>query len=198
MKTGLFLNQLLKDTEIIISTVKYKLKELPEEILSQRPEPNKWNILECLDHINVTGRHYLPQMQKGIRYAKKNNLVSKDNYYPGLLGKLAMLAMKPKKDGSIYLKMKTFGSLEPQANLNSSAVFAEFFAQQKEMINIIIESTKIDIDKPRVKSAAGSYIKFKLGDSISFIIAHTERHILQAVNTKTAVAENFSNTQNIG
>ena len=55
--------------------------DLPQ--LNWRPSPNSWTILECLEHLNLYGEFYLPQIERKIGSSKTKSEIY---FKPGLLG----------------------------------------------------------------------------------------------------------------
>ena len=57
-----------------------------------------------------------------------------------------------------------------------------FINQQKEYLELIEKSKKINLTKTKTAISISKLIKLRLGDTFRFITAHNERHLLQAEN----------------
>jgi hypothetical protein len=76
--------------------------------------------------------------------------------------------------------MKAFKDHVPPANLDAYAEVAEFIRQQEQLLIYLKKSRKNDLNRIKISVSIAKWLKLKLGDVFRFIIAHNERHILQA------------------
>jgi hypothetical protein len=51
-------HQLADDADALVAT-------LSDEQFAWQPAPNAWSIAQCIDHLNVTARLYLPLLDEG-------------------------------------------------------------------------------------------------------------------------------------
>ena len=154
-----------------------------EEQLNHKPEPNKWSALECFAHLNHTNKYYLDGLNKALS-ASLVKPVEKP-YKAGVFGAFMINGLKP-KEGAIRFKMKTFNSVKPITErhpgsiLKASAVFADFLEDLKSFDTVGLQLKETDGQKVRVKSLIGNALRFRGIDALLFLMAHNERHILQA------------------
>ena len=59
------INELLAVTEAATEKAR-KLRQLPESKLNFKEDPEKWSILECIEHLNRYGDYYLPEIEKAV------------------------------------------------------------------------------------------------------------------------------------
>jgi len=168
------------------------LKEKPDEQLNYKQHAESWSVLECLEHLNLYGRFYIPEIKRCItdnsqssasvtlQRGKKMEPVFKS----GWLGNYFANSMLPKAKLN---KMKTFKNMNPclvgRQALNSKLdkrVIDEFISQQKEMLVLLEESRKVSLNKTRTAISISKLIKLKLGDTFRFVIYHNQRHMVQA------------------
>lgn len=78
------------------------------------------------------------------------------------------------------LKMKTFKDKDPlQAELDIFAI-DRFIKQQKQMLRLLEMAGKRDLNRIKMPTTLGKWIKMRLGDILRFVVYHNQRHILQA------------------
>jgi hypothetical protein len=77
------------------------------------------------------------------------------------------------------MKMKTFKSKRPNRSELSIITLDKFVKQQKQIIQLIDRSRKINLTKTKCNVTI-KYIKLRLGDTLRFYIFHNIRHIVQA------------------
>ncbi|TSJ45021.1 DinB family protein [Fluviicola chungangensis] len=173
IQTEVLLVDLMNRTKQLIEEAEI-LKGKKEEQLNCKPHAESWSALECLEHLNLYGRFYLPEIDKCIRGGKgKHEPVFKS----GWLGNYFANSMLPKEKLN---KMKTFKNMNPLNSQLDKRVIDEFLDQQKELLRLLEESRKISLNKTRTAISISKLIKLKLGDTFRFVIYHNQRHMVQA------------------
>jgi uncharacterized damage-inducible protein DinB len=182
MKSEYFLEEREKETHEILDIVKSEFSTLSSDQLNTKPASDKWSISECLAHLNLTLKIYIPQMQKVVN-EKENYGLQKENFSYSAIGKLAVKAMQPKADKSIGFKMKTFKRLNPKrSEIDAQAAIANFLDFQRITIEVIHGLKNTSLTKPKIVTTAGPILKMGIGDALHFMVAHNQRHIVQAQN----------------
>lgn len=182
MKATDLINDLREDTLYIIQRIETQLKPLSQEILTFKTSPESWSILECIAHMNIADRHYIDQIQEKLNSHKST---PKDSYRGGALGNYFIKMMKPKENNVIPNKMKTISKFFPVTNLLSkdkTSIINTFLDDQQVILTLLEQAKNVNLERIRIKSALGGWLKFKLGDAFRFVIAHNQRHVLQAMN----------------
>jgi len=183
IKSTVLLEQAKVDTNTIIQIIKEEFQILDENQLNWKFAPKKWSVLQCLEHLNLTSRHYIPEMQKAVQKAIAAGQSPAEDFKRGFIGNKMTTGTRPKTNGKISNPINTFKNYNPN-NLapseSTQVVFDEFLQHHQDLLAIIAQSAIVNMNKIKVKSLLGSILKFKLGDAIEFLIAHEQRHILQA------------------
>ena len=168
------LREKLKDQMALIQD---EIEKIPSDSLNFRSAKGKWSTLECIDHLNMVFDLYIPRIERKLN---KRNLKEKDSYSTGFFGDRMVSSMEPQK-GEIKYPMKTFGNLKPERSPRNKKEVIRQFKEYINQLDIFLEqSEKLDLGTIRIKSAVGNILRFKLGDCYRFLIAHNERHLLQA------------------
>lgn len=152
------------------------LKQKNEIELNWKENSESWNILECLEHLNLYGNFYIPEIEKTILNSKKK---SETEFKSGILGNYFAESMLPKKKLN---KMKTFKDKNPLNNNLDRKVIDIFINQQIQIIDLLNKSKNASLNKNKVKITLTKCIKLKLGDTFRFVINHNIRHLNQIEN----------------
>lgn len=180
MKSEYFLEEREKETIEIIDIVKSEFSKLSSDQLNTKPAADKWSISECLAHLNLTLNIYIPQMKKVVEH-KESYGIQKENFSYSAIGKLAVKSMQPKADNVIGFKMKTFKRLNPERSaIDAQTTMSEFLAFQNQTIEIIHGLKNTSLTKPKIVTTVGPILKMGIGDALHFMVAHNQRHIVQA------------------
>lgn len=151
-------------------------KQLSEEQLNFKKSPESWSILECLEHLNLYGDFYLPEIERQILAAPKkaDALVFKS----GWLGNYFANSMLP-KSGKLN-KMKTFKKMDPANSDLPLTTIDRFLKQQDQLKSLLALAQETDLTKTTTGITLTSLLRFRLGDTFRFFINHIERHVKQA------------------
>lgn len=178
IRSTLFIEKLQADTRSIILATNQLSNSDPEFLLTQ-PDPDKWSVVQILEHLNSYCRYYLPALEKALQ----KNKASTGKFTPGWLGSNFTRIMKPGADGKIVNKMKAPKDHRPSADLDIQPVMSNFLLHQHRLLDLLEAAKAKDINTIKVPISIAKFIKLKAGDTFGFFIAHEQRHFIQIVNT---------------
>jgi len=175
MQTQLLLEELLALTEQSITAVK-KLKTLSVIQLNHKENPAVWSALECIEHLNLYGDFYLPEIERQIiTHQTKTEFPL---FKPGITGNYFASLMKI-KNGKIK-KMKSPADKNPINSELSITTLDRFLKQQELLKSLLKQATTVNLTKVKTAISLTKFIRLRLGDTFRFFIYHIERHIIQA------------------
>jgi hypothetical protein len=174
-KQGL-ITELLDRTELIKASTKPFLR-LDEEQLNFKSDPNRWSIAEIFEHLNICNNIYIRSILSRITKAPD---VKGEEYRSGWLGDWIYEKAMPRADGSVF-KIRARKSLHASSCLLDGQETLQRFLQQCDMIDDILRhvSTK-NLQAIRIPFTFSRLLHLRLGDNLRYLIAHSERHLLQA------------------
>ena len=154
-------------------------KKLTVGQLNFKKNASSWSILECIEHLNLYGDFYIPQLSQIV--AKAQPAPEKEQFKTGWLGNYFANAMIPKQ-GQITNKMKTFKDKNPANSSLTVATLDKFLSHQAQLSQLLQKAALLDLNSHRCPITLTRFLRLKLGDTFRFFIYHIERHILQANN----------------
>lgn len=172
MQSEKLIQTLIEQTNQIIEQVE-NLKNKDVFTLTWKLNPNSWCILECLEHLNLYGDFYLPQIEDKIKHTTTKSEVE---FRSGILGNYFAKSMLPKEKLN---KMKTFKDKNPLNAQLDKTVIDKFINQQIKLLELLNKSKNVSLNKVRIETSISSFIKLKLGDTFQFFINHIIRHLSQ-------------------
>jgi hypothetical protein len=181
------LHQLEEDIRLLQRITEQEFMNLTDHQLLHTPSPDQWSIAQCLEHLNSYGQYYLPRLEHVIQTGEQQGISAKAVFSSGWLGHYFAQSMKPGADGSIGLKMKAVKNHSPLSQLDTRAVLDEFSRQQTQLINLLRRAKQVDIGRLRIPISIASWIRLSLGDTFRFLVAHEQRHALQAQNIRRTI-----------
>lgn len=178
MEANNLLDELVSITEDLSKQI-IDLKDTSLEELNNRTDIHSWSALECIEHLNLYYKFYVPEISK--RMAENKAIKSKTTFSPGWIGNYFANAMKV-KDRKVN-KMKTFRDKNPIGSKLNYETLDLFLEYQSQIIQLLNEAKQLNLNKVKTSITISKLIKLKLGDTFRFLIYHNERHVIQAMNT---------------
>lgn len=180
MQSEKLIQSLIEQTRQIINQVE-KLKNYDLHTLTWKENQTSWSILECLEHLNLYGDFYLPEIESKI---KNSNTKNDTEFKSGLLGNYFAKSMLPKEKLN---KMKTFKDKNPLNAKLDKIVIDRFISQQIKLLDLLNQSRNISLNKTKIKTSISSLVRLKLGDTFQFFLNHIIRHLNQIDRIQTSL-----------
>lgn len=174
------ITELLTLTEQAIKSTQ-EFKTLSERKLNFKTNSTEWSILECVEHLNLYGDFYLPEIERTLLESEQK--IDTTIFKSSFIGNYFAYLMKV-KNGKIK-KMKTPKDKDP---LNSSLSITTIDRQLKQLEKLkilLVQSRTVNLTNMKTAISLTRLIKLRLGDTLRFVVYHIERHILQAQNITT-------------
>lgn len=151
-----------------------KLKNNEETDLTVIPENGGWNVLQCIQHLNLYGEIYLKEFSNRFKKASK---ISIDlDFKPSIFHQFLVKPMLPKQG---MMKMKTFASKNPSVQGLTVQAIDLFIEQLNQFKGILSQAQQINLNKNNCKTTL-PILKMNFGSTLAFVIYHNERHVQQA------------------
>lgn len=149
---------------------------LTDEQFHWQPSEGAWSIAQCIEHLNVTARMYLPSLDEGIAEAIRRGLYAVGPFTYNWIGRFVVRSMEP----PARVKMKTPEPFVPTEKRPRHDIMAAFRAYQVQFIDRLRQANGLDLARARVKSPASRWLRLPLGSGFALILAHERRHLWQA------------------
>ncbi|MCC5917678.1 MAG: DinB family protein [Cryomorphaceae bacterium] len=173
-QTEKLLQELEEMTRKHLNEVAWLLSQNADK-LNQKPNPDAWSALECIEHLNRYGDFYLPEVEAVLRNAPRKPAKT---FKSGFLGNKFAKMMLPSEN---MKKMKTFKDKDPAGSDLTVEVLEKFKDQLFQWLNIFDECKKVNLTKVKTSISISKWIKLRLGDTLRVVVYHNERHVRQGV-----------------
>ena len=134
--------------------------------------------MECFDHLIATNESYFPRIVKAIETAENTGERGVRPFKPSIFGRFFIKSLRP---GSGF-KVKTFKVFKPKSGPKSLDVTTRFLAMQDELIALIKRADGCDVNAVKFASPVSGLLRFSIGEGLSVLVVHEQRHLLQAQN----------------
>lgn len=182
-KTEDLINELKGDVHKIIASAE-QMRGADKAKLIYQCDKNSWSVVQVIEHLNSYSRYYLTQIDRAL---SEMNDTRNAWFNTGFWGDYFTKMMKPTNVFEVKNRMKAMKKYTFPNSLNVNSVFDEFMKHQEKLLQLLDASKDRDLNSIKVPITMSKYIKFKLGDTFRFLIAHEQRHMVQARNTMRKV-----------
>lgn len=167
----------------VLETVQQEFATLTDDQLRWKPAPDRWSIVECLQHLNLAERFYIRNIQHkvdklGLLQTNPTDQTVESDW----IGKAMLFAVDPQ----VKIKLPAPGMIRPRpaAELVPADVIGQFLDLQTLLHSLLNKAVYLDWNQDKVITLFGNWLKIRLGDAFRMLVAHTERHMKQAMRVK--------------
>ena len=152
----------------------------PVEFLAARPQPGRWSVAECLDHLARTTEVFLPSIAAAI--ASAPGPTANRRLRAGTVASLLMRSLEP----PYRLKHKVPARLAPQ-NQDFPLAWSTFLNSQVHLLRAVRSAGGFAIDVVKIKSPVCARVSYNAFGALGILAVHERRHLWQAEQTLKAL-----------
>ena len=141
-----------------------------------RRAAERWSPAQCVEHLNLTTRAYLPLLDGGIRDLRAKNQLSTGPYRMEWMPRFFAWLLEP----PARMKMKTPQPFQPVAVGDGSRVIPDFVNLQKELQQRLEQADGLALGSFRIRSPFAQNVSYNLYSAFVLIAVHERRHLWQA------------------
>ena len=149
---------------------------LSEPQFTWPPAPGAWSVAECLEHLNVTARLYLPKLDEAIADAIRRGMYGEGPFSYNWIGRFVVRSMEP----PARVRLRAPKTFHPPPSRSRHEIMAAFRAYQVQFIDRLRQANGLDLARAKVSSPASKWIRLPLGSGFALMTAHERRHLWQA------------------
>ena len=142
------------------------------DILTRRPQPDRWSATECVAHLTLTNQHYPPLIRGALEQAPPGD----GPYGMDFRGRLLRWILEPPYRSGV----KTMPSMEPQTGESPGQVLAGFLASQDELLKLLEAARGKALEKTTITSPFSKRMRYNAYSCFQVLTAHERRHLWQA------------------
>ncbi len=144
--------------------------------LTWQPEAGeRWNILECLDHIAISATLYLDAMQTAIGNARPGPSAGVF-HTAGLPSTKFTQVQEPPPRRRFPAPLK----IRPRPTLNPERILPEFLQTMDRVTSLVTSSAGKDLNSVRFRNPLVPLLRFTVSSGLLMLAAHGRRHMWQA------------------
>jgi len=160
--------------------------QLPDARWKSRPGQYRWSAAECVEHLNITSKAYLPRLRRSLE--STTPAATETRHRRDFLGWLfsSLVGPMPSIGKSRFGRVKTPPAFVPSESPERVDAMAEFDRLQAELIAITREADGYPLSEMKIISPFGEKIRYNFYSALRILPRHQQRHIEQAEEAATA------------
>lgn len=187
--TSDFFDQLTNELLALRVLAQQRLRPLSPEVLNRRPSPSRWSVGQCLEHLNIVGGHYLPEISARVTKALAEGSKPAPTAKHGLIGRRFIEAMRTPASQRSFTSPERYA---PTGTRLPRTVTEVFSRQLDELLRLVLLARQVDANAVRIPNPLFPLLRLRLTDQLEFLIVHIKRHIAQAEAVLESQAVNSS------
>ncbi|MGH7389522.1 MAG: DinB family protein [Candidatus Rokuibacteriota bacterium] len=149
---------------------------LTAELWSTRPGVDQWSVAECVIHLNLTSRAFLPIIRNAIRMGRDLEQLGTGPYRRDVVGWFVYWMTNP----PVRFRIKTTAPFVPAGVEPRDKVLDAFDTLQEQVAGCVREADGLDLGRLRIVSPFDSRLKYNLYSCLRIVPAHQRQHLSQA------------------
>jgi hypothetical protein len=152
-----------------------------------RPHPGSWSAAECLAHLTLSSKSFVPVLEQAITQARSRGLQSDKPPKMDLLGQVLRWFLEP----PIRKKVATSAALVPQSTRARAEALAEFTSLQSQLLAKVRDARGLNLTKMKIVSPFDQRVRYNLYSAFKIVTAHERRHLWQAEQAVQTLMANY-------
>ena len=147
-----------------------------QQQLNWKPDPNRWSVAQCFDHLIVSNSAYFPVVESIVNGQQKTSVLHRLPILPKLWAKLLIKSLDPKTTR----KLKATAAFQPSSSGLPSSIIDDFVAHQKKLVESMEATSDLNPDRIIISSPVAKVVTYSLMDGFRILVVHEQRHFQQA------------------
>ena len=172
---------LLAANEAVIIRIRDSVSSVSAEAIARPPATGGWSVAEVLEHLIVSADSYLDILRPAVAGSDRARSSENGMWKPSLMGGLLAASLRSER------KLPAPRIYRPGPTPRSKTL-EEFLRRQAEVGRLIAAAGELDWRRVRLRSPVLPWLRMNLGDALTILVVHAERHAGQIDRVKRALA----------
>jgi hypothetical protein len=144
--------------------------------LQHHPGQGRWSAAECIAHLNLSNRAYLPRLDSAIEQLREKKVLESGPFHLNWNARLLKYWLEPPS----RLKLPTGAPFVPMAVKDLAAVVGEFQTVCHALEEKLNSARGLGPDRVKLVSPFAKSVQYNVYSAFVLITAHNRRHLWQA------------------
>jgi hypothetical protein len=158
---------------------------LDDSVWGRRPAEGRWSVAECVEHLNLTSRAFVPLLREALRDGRSRGLTTPQTAHR--LDLMGWFLVRGNESRDRRSRMKTPPPFVPAAVEAKAPVVRAYEELQGELVRIVVDAEGLALGKIKVTSPFNARLRYSAYSALRVIASHQRRHIWQAEQALAAI-----------
>lgn len=172
-------DSLLAANRAVIGRIRGMVTGVAPDALTRRPPNGGWSIAEVLEHLIVSADSYLEALRTIVQQKDHTPAQYDGTWKPSLMGGLLAQSLRNPRKLPAPKGYKPGPSPRPR-------VLDEFLQRQEDVGRVIAVAGAMNWRGVRMRSPVMPLLRMNLGDALTILVVHAERHAGQIERVKAS------------
>jgi DinB superfamily len=165
------------ETELAETTTRAAIlvDRIDEDVFHHRPSPERWSIAECVVHLSLTTRAYLPLIDDALQIGRLLAVTGPRRFRRDFIGWLLCAISEP----PYRFRASTAPRFIPEASGSRADVLAEFVRLQQDLTSRVYHAEGLDLTRLTIVSPFDGRLEYNLYSCFRILPTHQRRHLWQ-------------------
>ena len=173
---SLTLPQIVTEAEAISTDVERRFGSLSAAQINWKPDPKRWSVAQCLDHLIAGNRELHRPIDEIIEGRTTTRVLERAPRYARFWGRVMVRQLRPEA----ALKLTAPSRATPSASAIDPGIVRRFVDQQADTIRRVQALDARNRGNMILTSPFAWPVVYRAIDACRIIVAHERRHIAQA------------------
>jgi uncharacterized damage-inducible protein DinB len=173
--------RLLDANRAVIARIRDAVSAVPPADTHRKPPTGGWSIAEVLEHLVVSADSYLDTLRSVLARTDLRAADASTTWKPSVMGGLLTASLRSERKLPAPRLYKP--GPEPR-----EGVLAEFLERQEVVGRLLGEAGGVDWRRATFTSPVSRLMRMNLGDALSVLVVHAERHAAQIDRVRAALS----------
>jgi len=156
--------------------------QLSESDWNRKPAANRWSAAECVEHLNLTSRAYIPLLRDAIANAGEARRDPTKHYRHNALGWFLSKMFGPLRHLGRFKvgRVKTTPAFVPRPGRSRTEILSDFVRLQAELVSLVRSADGLPVNDVKIVSPFGGRMRYNTWSALVIVSRHEHRHLEQA------------------
>ncbi len=175
--TADFFDELTNALLVLRVKAQQRFRPLAADVLNRRPGVGRWTVGQCLEHLNIVGGYFLPEIRKRLKQAQGRGSQPAAAVKSGFVGSRMIAAMRRPAGEKALTSPDRYAPTGTRLPRTVSEVFSR---QLDELLSLVLLARQVNANAVRIPNPIIPLLYLRLTDQLELLVVHIQRHIIQA------------------
>jgi hypothetical protein len=170
------LSAVLTEGRLLAAELDRSFGRLSGRQVNWKPSEADWSIGQCVDHLVISNRPYVPIIEAIVQGRKRTTLWERVPLLPRFFGPFIIKALHPDSPRKVQARKRFL----PSRSAIDPGIVGTFLEEHGRLMTLMEATRGLEIDRITITSPILAAITYSVMDAYRIIVVHEQNHFVQA------------------